>query len=289
MDPITDFHCDSHQVDGLNLSYLDSGGERPPLHFYHANGFPISVYIPFMRILTERFRVLGMGLRGQDAQTEGNSSWHSAADDLIDFLDKRQLRGTIGVGHSVGAVATMIAAARRPELFSKIVLIDPVLLPWRYLFFMAFIRLINRKDLFFLARLARNRRSRWQDRQEAYEYFKTKSLFKNFEEAFFDAYITFGLKPSQDGRVELLCPKDAEARLFEFLPLDIWFWPKKITIPTLIVRGAQSNTLLETELIRFCRKCKSAKARTVENAGHLVPMEASQAVADIIMDFTSKS
>ena len=69
------FSCSSHDFDEMNLGYLDSGGEKPVLHFYHANGFPASVYLPMLIRLTNTFRVIALGLRGQDAQTTRNTSW----------------------------------------------------------------------------------------------------------------------------------------------------------------------------------------------------------------------
>lgn len=285
MEKIMEFDCDSHVVDGLHLSYLDSGGDRPPLHFYHANGFPISVYIPFLEMLKDDFRVVGMGLRGQDAQTGGAVSWRRVANDLIDFLTKKQMGPVIGVGHSIGAVATLFAAAKYPDLFKKIILIDPVLLPLRYVFAIALMKCTGRKDLFFLAKRARTRKNGWKDRHEAYDYFKTKSLFKNFQDDFLRSYVTYGLKPVNNGGVELLCPPEAEARIFENYPLDVWLWPRKIHMPALLIRGGHSDVLSENEVKKFCSTCHTASARTLNNAGHLAPMERPGEVADLIRDF----
>lgn len=282
------FHCDTHNVNGYKLSYLDSEGDKIPIHFYHANGFPVSVYLPLLKKLKTNFRVLGMGHRGQDDQADGNISWHHAADDLIDFLDKKKIGPIIGVGHSIGAVGTMFAAARRPELFSEIVLIDPVLLPRRYIAGMAFIRFIGRKDLFFLAKRARKRRMKWTDHTEAYEYFKTKSLFKYFQDDFLRSYITYGLKPAVTGGVELLCPPEAEAQMFENYPLDIWSWPGKVDVPTLIIRGAHSDVLSVMEMKRFCRMCRNSLSETVENSGHLVPMEQPDRIIELIKTFSQR-
>ncbi|MGM0417240.1 MAG: alpha/beta fold hydrolase [Thermodesulfobacteriota bacterium] len=279
------FDCDSHQVDGLNLSYLDSGGDKKPLHFYHANGFPVSVYIPFMERLTDDFRVMGMGQRGQDSQTQGNTSWMKAAYDLIDFLDKKAPGPVIGTGHSIGAVATMFAAVKRPDLFEKIVLIDPVLLPYRYIAFMTLIRIIGKKNLFILAKRARARRMHWESRQEAYDYFKDKSLFKNFKDEFLRSYITYGLKESENGGVELLCPPEAEAQIFENYPLGAWFWPSKVKTKALLIRAEYSDVMFDKEHERFLKKCPGSKGCIIRNAGHLIPMEKPDEVFEEIKKF----
>lgn len=281
----TPFHCDSHPVSGASLSYLDSGGDKPPLHFYHANGFPVSVYLPFMTRLSEDYRVMAMGVRGQDAQTESNTSWHAVASDLISFLDARKAGPIIGVGHSVGGVATMMAAARRPDLFSKIILIDPAILPYRYVTYMTVIRVLGQKGRFFLAQRARSRKNGWTDHQAAYDYFKDKSLFKNFDEDYLRSYVTYGLKPSPQGGVELLCPPEAEARIFENYPLDVWFWPKRVTVPALIIRGEHSDVLFDRSVRRFCAQCPGTRSHLVLGAGHLVPMEKPDEVLSVIRPF----
>ncbi|SHO44092.1 alpha/beta fold hydrolase [Desulfopila aestuarii] len=282
------FDCDSYNVSGINLSFLDSGGDKPPLHFYHANGFPVSVYLPMMIRLTEHYRVIGLGLRGQDAQTAGNTSWHQVAEDLISFLDDQQLGPVLGVGHSVGGVATMFAAARRPDLFSRIILIDPVILPYTSVAALAVMRLFGKKKNFFPAKRARARRNGWTDRFELYEYLKTKSLFKRFDDTYLKSYVTYGFKPADGGGVELLCPPEAEARIFENYPLDVWFWVQRLKIPVLIVRGEYSDVLFERTVIRICRKAENASSYLMEGAGHLIPMEKPDELIHLIEDFFGK-
>lgn len=276
------FDCDSYSVNGINLNFLDSGGDKPPLHFYHANGFPISVYLPLLTRLTEHYRVLGLGIRGQDSQTAGNTSWRQVGDDLIGFLDNKQLGPVIGVGHSVGGVATMIAAVQRPDLFSKIILIDPVIQPYSSVVSLAVKRMLGKKSRFTLARMARARRHRWADRDEAYEYFKNKSLFKHFQDEYLKSYVTYGIKPSDSGGVELVCPPEAEARIFENYPLDVWCWIARLKTPLLIIRGEYSDVLTEHSVNRFCRKTANAKHYLIQGAGHLVPMEKPDELIKII-------
>jgi len=279
------FHCGSHDFDGMNLSYLDSGGEKPVLHFYHANGFPVSVYLPLLIRLTDTFRVIALGLRGQDTQTAGNTSWHDIAGDLIRFLDEKKTGPVFGVGHSVGAVATILAAVRRPDLFAKILLIDPVLLPYRAVFGQAMRGLLGKKDQILAARRARARRSHWANRHEMYAYLQSKSLFSRFHESFLRSYVTYGAKPAKEGGVELLCPPEAEARIFENYPLDIWFQVRRLRTLALIIRGEYSNVLMPRTVERFCANATNADSCLLKGGGHLIPMEQPDAVITVIEEF----
>jgi len=279
------FDCAVHDVAGARLSYLDSGGSRPALHFFHANGFPVSVYLPFMSRLCGEFRVLGLSLRGQDGLAEGIGSWHRLGLDLIHFLEGVGAGPAVGVGHSIGAVATLLAAARRPELFSRIVLLDPVLLPPRIVLLLRLLRAVGKKSAFPLARRARRRRDGWADRREALAYFREKSLFRHWEDAYLRSYVTYGLRPDAQGRMVLLCPPEAEARGFENYPADIWSWPGRLRTPALIVRGERSDALPAASQERFCRLCRTARGSVLEGVGHFLPMEAPDETLRLIRDF----
>lgn len=286
--PQIPFNCDSFRINELNLSFLDSGGVKPPLHFYHANGFPTSTYLPLLTSLTEGYRVIGLGLRGQDAQSPGNTSWHRVAQDLICFLDDKQLGPVLGVGHSVGGVATMLAAAKRPDLFSKVILIDPVIHSFKYLVVLAIKRLLGNKQNSLAAQRARVRKSQWASRNEFYDYCKTKSLFSRFDDDFLKSYITYGAKPANDGGIELLCPPEAEARIFENYPLDVWSWISRQKNPTLIIRGEYSDVLSENCVDQFCKKAGNANPCLIPGAGHLIPMEKPKELLAVINAFSGQ-
>lgn len=282
------FDSAEFELEGLSLPYLDSGGEKPVLHFSHANGFPTSVYLPLMSELAGDHRVVGLSHRGQDGLSEEIRSWHRLAFDLIRFLESLEAGPVIGVGHSIGAVTTLFSAVRRPDLFSRIVLLDPVLLPAKLILLVRLMKLFGLKDRIPLALQARRRRNGWSDREEAREYLRERSLFRGWDERFFRAYIEYGLKPTSNGRVELVCPPEAEARGFESYSTDIWSWPPRLRTPTFIVRGEESSEALGQECFeRFLRICPVAQGAVVPGAGHLFPMEKPGETLAIIEDFCS--
>ncbi len=282
------FDSAEFELEGLSLSCLDSGGDKPVLHFSHANGFPVRVYLPLMSELAGNFRVVGLGHRGQDGRSKGIKSWHRLALDLISFLESLDAGPVIGVGHSIGAVTTLFSAVRRPDLFSRIVLFDPVLLPPRLILLARWMKRVGLKGRIPLALRARRRRNGWADREEAREYFRERSLFRGWDEQFIQAYVTHGLKPTPDGRVELVCPPEAEARGFESYSTDIWSWPSRLRTPALIVRGEESMEALRQECFeKFLRICPVAQGAVLPGAGHLIPMEKPGETLAIIEDFCS--
>jgi pimeloyl-ACP methyl ester carboxylesterase len=281
------FECSDYSLEGLKLSYLDSEGNKPPLHFYHANGFPVSMYLPWLTELARDFRVLGLSLRGQDGLSEGIPSWHTVASDLAGFLETRGLGPVVGVGHSIGAVTTLLCAGRRPDLFSRIVLLDPPLFPRRWVLLFRWAALLGLKRRFPPAARARRRRNGWRDKEEALEYFRTKEMFRGWREEYLRAYVTYGLRPDTARGTVLVCPPEAEARGFENYPMDVWSWPRRILVPTLLVRGAESTVLTAETCADFRRLCPHARTAVVEGAGHFIPMQRPEEAIRLIRDFCS--
>jgi pimeloyl-ACP methyl ester carboxylesterase len=135
-------------------------------------------------------------------------------------------------------------------------------MPRRYIILTRLLKIVGRKNRFPLAQRARRRRNGWTDRAEALEYFREKSLFRNWEEPQLKAYVTFGLMPDATGRVVLVCPPGAEACGFENYPTDIWSWPRRLTVPTLIVRGGDSDALPPKCYETLCRICATENPGT---------------------------
>ena len=104
------------------LHYLDWGGRGLQLHFLHANGFCAGTYSPFLKYLVDDYHVLASDVRGHGNSIFPRSrrirNWEIFADDLKRIIEQAMSAPIIGMGHSLGAVTTYIAAAKFPHLFS---------------------------------------------------------------------------------------------------------------------------------------------------------------------------
>jgi pimeloyl-ACP methyl ester carboxylesterase len=81
----------------------------------------------------------------------------------------------IGIGHSMGGVATMTVAIRQPELFDRIVLVDPTLLPPVFLRKVNVMKWFGMKPRIDLIQGALKRRRQWDSQEQAYQLFKEKN------------------------------------------------------------------------------------------------------------------
>jgi len=124
-----------YTLSNLNLNDLNKlnestkrGSARPKAHFYGGNGFTVGNYKPLLSELATDFDISALAMRGYwyDKPKAKVLTREQDADSLIKFLEQTQDGPVIGIGHSQGATATAMAAAKRPDLFSELYLIEPV-------------------------------------------------------------------------------------------------------------------------------------------------------------------
>jgi pimeloyl-ACP methyl ester carboxylesterase len=127
--------CNFQASDG-EFHYIDWGGNGPVSHFSHATGLCAGVYTPLADKLKSRLKIFGMDDRGHGRTTATANpkklkNWNIFVSDLEHFFES--LNGpVIAMGHSRGATASLILAARRPDLVRALILIDPTILPYSW-------------------------------------------------------------------------------------------------------------------------------------------------------------
>ncbi|NMO15020.1 alpha/beta hydrolase [Pyxidicoccus fallax] len=270
--------------DALHLE--DWGGTGPVLHLAHANGFPPGSYRKLIDRLKPRYRVFTLHGRVLVPGSDPKSlrSWHDLADELLHALRSRGLKGIVGVGHSVGGVATLLASVKAPELFRAVVALDPVLVTGKRLMLLRATSLLGMRGRIPLAQGARRRRDAWGSREEAAVSYQKKPLFQRFDPDSFQDYLTHGLVDAPGGGVRLTIPAAWEARVFETIPIDVWPRLRAVPVPSLVVRGESTATLTPEGLERVRRTVPGV--RTDELPGtHLFPLEHPEACARRILAF----
>ncbi len=262
------------------IPYLQLG-DGPTLHFAHANGYPPGTYRQFLAHLAGHYRVLAMEQRPlwPGERADQLQAWRQLAGDLICFLDQHELRNIIGVGHSLGAVVTMMAALRRPDLFCRLVLVEPVFLPPSLL--AAAAEYPEEAFATPLVYIASKRRNHWPSREEAFVHLREKPIFARLSDEALNDYVTYGLADDPRG-VHLRFSRDWEARFYGTPPLEVWEQIPQIEHPTLAVRGVDSTTLVEPAWQLWQELQPAAAFVELPDAGHLVTMEKPEKLATII-------
>ncbi len=269
------------------IPYDDFGGQGPVLHFAHANAYPPGAYRALLGALARRCRVLASYHRplwpGSRPGEVGN--WSDLAGDLIQFLDQQGLERVIGVGHSLGAVTTMMAALKRPELFQALVLIEPVFLPQTILDLLAAGVTLDEPYEMPLVKIALNRRNWWPSREEVFAHFRPKKVFGRWSDDVLWDYVHYGTVDGQDGGLRLAYSPEWEARIYALPPTEVWKLIPEIRQPTLAIRAGESDTLNQPSWAQWQELQPQADFVEFEGVGHLLPMEAPEEVAARIEAF----
>ncbi len=272
------------------LHYLDWRGSGPQVHFLHGNGFCAGTYSPFIELLINDFHIFASDVRGHGSSDqiimEPIRSWSVFAEDLRLLIEQTMMPPVIGMGHSLGAVTTCMAAARYPHLFSAVILLDPVILPRKLHLLIAAVRWLGLKGKIPLARVARRRRRNFRGKQEALKLFAAgRGIFKTWSREFIEAYMECGLLEKDEETAILRCDPELEAQIFESVPAGAWRYAGQLSCPVLAIRGELSDTFLAESALRLKRIVADYELVTISDSGHFVPMEKPQACADAISDF----
>ncbi len=272
------------------IHYLDWGGEGIQAHFLHGNGFCAGTYTPFIQYLVDDLHILASDVRGHGSSdqpmVERVRHWDIFAEDLKILIEQKMSPPVIGIGHSLGAVSTYIAAAQYPHLFSGIVLIDPVILPRRLLWLITALKLLGLRGNLPLAKMARRRRRIFKGKQEALRLFTAgRGIFKTWSKEFVHAYLECGLFEKDEKTAILKCDPELEAQIFESIPLNVWRYAKNIRCPMLAVRGELSDIFFADVAERLKDLIADYELQTIPNSGHFPPMEKPRESAHLILDF----
>jgi pimeloyl-ACP methyl ester carboxylesterase len=260
---------------------------RARILFLHANSFAAGMYQPFMEGLLDDYHVLAPELPGHgQSQWPGViKGWPSLADYYLQQMDNQGLTDpVIAMGHSIGGIISLIMAVKQPQRFSKIVLLDPVLLPGKILTLIAIMRALGQRKRFPLARKAYRRRTHYPDRESALERYRHKRVFARWQPRFLRGYVDHCLRTLPDGSLELACSPELEASIYETLPVNVWSFVRKLRIPTLIVVGEHSDTVAPAGVRRLSRINSNLIVKTTPG-GHLFPFEEPEAALKIIREY----
>ena len=270
------------RVTGGQLAVWERPGDAPAVLFCHATGMHARCWDQVIaRIPDQRCISVDMRGHGRSFKPEPPYSWRSFAADIAELCTRLNLRGVIGVGHSMGGHSVTLAAALSPAAFSSLALIDPVILaegqyghgpPAPH--------------------FARKRRNRWKSAQEMFERFADRDPFRQWDRAVLRDYCEYGLLPATDGDgLVLACRPEVEASIYEHSSVtesNVYSEIDRITAPVLVIRTAREwvtggvmdmmGSPTAPDLASRFRRGRDVKV----SYSHFFPMEAPGEVAEQI-------
>ena len=279
----------------MDIPHFDFGGTGQPLHFLHANGYPPECYKPLLELFKTQYHVSGMLLRPlwPGSKLEDINDWHPLSDDLLRFLSESKTAPVIGVGHSIGGIVTLRAALREPERFKALILLDPVLFPP---YFIALLNIARQLGLGHrvlpMITASLKRRRDFDDLDLIFRGYRSRDIFRYFTDNNLRAYISGITKPKAGGGFELVYTPEWESHIYYtgvWRDMELWRDLKNLHVPTLIIRGAETDTFWESAAQGIKRKQAKVRIEVVDRSTHLVPLERPQEVFDIIQSFLKEN
>ena len=274
-----------HELSGLpeGAFSLNFGSTGEIAHFYQANGFPLGIYEPLLSRLGQKLSISALAMRASwpnIGPPPRKRTWDIYANDLIAYIEATFDHPIIGIGHSMGATCTAMAAAKRPDLFKSIVLIEVAMLS-RPLAKLASITPKVIMEMIEPSKSTLKKTDSWHSRNEFEENCKNNPVFKRFSKEAFEALVKHALSETQSGDFEYAFPKSWEVHNYT-QPPNIMPILESLDVPTVAIRGKPSMFFSEA----MWEEWKSRNESTIflENTqqGHLFPIENPQSCSELI-------
>ncbi len=282
---------EDHTFQGTDgkFHFVDWDGKGPLAHFAHATGLCAGTYTPLAERLKPHLKILGMDDRGHGgtkapANPQELKNWDIFVDDLERFVENLG-EPVIAMGHSRGATVSLLLAIKRPDLIRALILIDPTILPFSWMWWWYIAKLTGLARFVPIIATAAKRRSEWPDQKSMLEDYQIKPVFRTWQDGFLDAYIGEGTEETGNETIRLSCNPAWESKCFAACPHDIWRYIPRLQKPALVLYGAKSDTFLASAAKRFKAKAPQTALRCFEDAGHFVPMERPDKTTEVIVDF----
>lgn len=258
----------------LAVDLFDGGDDRTIL-LSHATGFCKELWDPVMAALRPGPAVVRFDTRahGDSGDPGPPYDWWDLGHDVLAVVAATSGEHLLGVGHSAGGAALVLAELLAPGTFDALVLIEPII----------FRGPARRVEGHPLTEGALRRRPQFSSLDSARANFSGKSAFSRWRSDAFDAYVRGGLRPVGDGGWELKCLPESEADFYRgALATGAWDRLHELTVPVTLVAGEHSETHTAGFLAAMAAEIQDVAVEVVAAATHFVPMEEPEAVAAII-------
>jgi pimeloyl-ACP methyl ester carboxylesterase len=137
---------------------------------------------------------------------------------------------------------------------------------------------------------ALKRRRTFDDLDLVFRGYRNREVFRYMSDENLRMYIEGITHKTEDG-YELVYSPEWESRIYltGLLDFDIWRGLPKLEVPTLFIRGAETDTFLENAAKFVKRKQPKARVKTLEKSTHLLPLERPEEVFGSMQSFLSET
>lgn len=248
----------------MKLFYRELGQGQPMVIMHGIFGSSDN-WLTQARLFSSKYHVFTLDLRnhGQSGHSDV-FDYTSMANDLQEFIDSKNLKDAIVIGHSMGGKVAMNFALAHPEKLQKLIVVD--IAPKFY----------NLEHYVILDGLNAIPINTITTRQEADE-----TLSKFVAEADVRQFLLKNLQRKQEGGFSWKLNLPVIAKNLKNIGLDLQF-DGKLEKPTLFIRGAKSKYVADEDMTRIKEIFPKAELETLDT-GHWVQAEKPQEFVDLVM------
>ena len=271
------------EINGLTLAYQEWGGsqgDKPTIIALHGFGVSGHMYDEFSRRYQDTARIINLDQRGHgdsEISVGGDYQRNAFVSDVEGLRTYLGLQKFVLVGHSMGGLNALEYAVSFPQHVNALIIVDVgpeaakegVDNIVRFtqgpdeLDFDEFVQMAMR---FNPRRTEENIRERMHHRLRQLDNGKwTWKFDKRFRDP--NANLKIGSEITQD---------------------QLWEKFRQVMVPTLLIRGSESDVLSEDVARRTVKEMKNAHLEIVKGAGHSVPGDAPEGFTDAVRVFLEK-
>jgi pimeloyl-ACP methyl ester carboxylesterase len=281
------------QASGARIAYWewgsDAGPDAPVVLLVHATGFHARCWDKTVEALPTGTRVIAIDQRGhgRSENTGKLEHWALPADDLVELIEALDLKDIIGVGHSMGGHGIAQAAARLPDRFERLLLVDPVIMNPEY-----YAAIAERPSVAAEDHPVARRRNQWTSWEEMFERFKDRHPYSLWRADILEDYCRYGLLPKEDGEgLELACEPLTEASIYAgSAGTDIYDMIRTVKVPVTVLRAKMRDFEAAAEMDFAASPTWEGLAGEFPNGtdvyrpdlSHFIPMQEPELVAEYI-------
>lgn len=259
---------------------------KTPIHFTHANGIPAASYQKFLSGFSAEFDVKAIPLIGMDTRYPITNDWRYLVDQVIDDIEQQfGQQKVVGLGHSFGSLLTLMAAYKRPDLFSQLIIMDPPFVIGRRAAMFELVQKLNLKAIhkFTPSGLTLKRKDHWLSAEQAFDALRNNWLFKDFDDQCFQDFFDSGIQADPvRGGVTLRIPKLIEAEIFKTVPAWWWRTPRKAPKLPIHLMTADHSPFYKQGFPQAMQKIYKID-HSVMQGGHMFPLEQPEKTAQQVM------
>ena len=249
-------------VNGMNIHYLDWGNEgKPVMLLLHGLRGHCHSWDDVAARFCGDFHILALDQRGRgetDWAARGDYSTDAFVADLEEFCSALGLEKFTLIGHSMGGRNSMAFAGRNADKLDNLVIVDigPEIAP---------------TGSTRITRELVDVPQEFDNFEDLFQYMNQQNRFAS--EPVLRRRLKYASRDLPNGKIGWRYDPEIRAQRRDGTgapPPDLWEPLLKITCPTLIVRGTETDTLILEVADRMVERLANGRLVHVDNAAHMV-------------------